>query len=187
MLRRRILPVATILWALCGVAQAAPILDGATIQTTYLFPDTGTLFAGPTNSVVGPGVELLNFAGFVNIDFSDTNILITANRNAGINDVAFDGFRFFDLLGIIRDDLVATINPATNYAGFDASRFAGGDANTLFVNVANLPGLRGQVISIDLAPRVAAVPEPTSLLLLGAGGLGLIAMARRRKKHQAKE
>jgi len=48
---------------------AGATLAGQTVETTYLFPDTATAFAGPTNAVVGTGVELPNFAGFVNIDF----------------------------------------------------------------------------------------------------------------------
>ena len=73
---------------------SATLLTGQTIQATYLFPNTGMVFAGPTNAVVGAGIELASFAGLANVDFSDTNILITLTRDAQVNNVTFDGFRF---------------------------------------------------------------------------------------------
>lgn len=182
-MRTTLLALATVVCLFAGNAQATPILDGQVVQTTYLFPDTSTVFAAPVNATVGAGVELLNYAGFADIDFSDTNIRITTTRDAGINNVAFDGFRFFDIFGTISNNLIAVLNPATTYAGFTASRFAGGDQDTLLVNVANLPGLKGQVISIDLVERVATVPEPATLTLL-AGGLATLVARRRGSKRR---
>jgi hypothetical protein len=154
---------------------SAALLSGQTVQSTYLFPNTATVLFGPTNAVVGAGVELSGFAGFANIDFSDTNILITTIRDAGVNNVAFDGFRFFDVNGLIPDITSVTLNPATNYAGFTSSRLTF-DANNVFVNVANLPGLNGQKISIDLNTS-ASVPEPGTFAMIAAA----LAVAARRR------
>jgi hypothetical protein len=184
-MRTTLLALVTVVCLFGGSAEGAPILDGRVVETTYLFPDTSTIFTTPVNATVGAGVELANYAGCCAIDFSNTNIRITLTRNAGINDVAFDGLRFFDIFGTIPNDLDVTLNPATNYAGFDASRLsASGD--TLFVNLANLPGLTGQFISIDLAqsgPGGPVVPEPTTLTLLG-GGLATLVARRRNSKRR---
>ena len=165
---------------------SAALLDGQTVQTTYLFPTTSTVFSGPVNSVVGPGVELPNFAGLANIDISDTNVTITLTRNANVNTVAFDGIRFTDVNGTIPQFTNVILNPATNYAGFDVSRITFSTTD-IFVNLANLPGLSGQLISIDFEGGTSSVPEPgtAGLILLGTSVLAArvgrdVAVSRRR-------
>jgi hypothetical protein len=167
--------------SLVAIAMVSPVqaalLNAQTIETSYRFPDTLTLFGSPVNSVVGAGLELANFVGFVDIDFSDTNILITARRDAGVNNVAFDGLRFTDINNLIPAFTGVTLNALTNYAGFDASRVTF-DANTILVNVANLPGLNGQIISIDLSSGATAVPEPSATLGLLAAALLIAGTSR---------
>lgn len=167
-----------ILVSLAVLAPArADLLVGQTLRVAYLYPDTVTTYAGPTD-VVGPAGTLSNFAGFVDLAFSDTNILITADRNAGINHVSFDGLEFVDLNGNIPNFTNVTVDGATNYAGFDSSRVSVA-AHTIFVNVAALPGLQGQIISLDIGAP-AAVPEPNSLILIGSVLLILFVASRRK-------
>ena len=163
--------VLAVLMSALAVPAGATLLNGLTVNTTYLFPSTAQIFAGPVNSTVGPGTELINFAGFVNIDFSDTNILITTTRGGGPNLVAFDGLRF--MFAAIPAFGSVTLDPSTTYTGFTASRLSS-VGSTIFVNVASPTGagLLGQTISIDLAPS-SSVPEPGSFALI-AGALALL-------------
>jgi len=172
--------------ALAGALQAS-VLAGNTVQTTYEFPSLGTNYAGPVNSVVGAGLELSNFAGFVNIDFSDTNITITTTRNAGINAVAFDGLHFFDVFGGIPSFTGVTLNAATNYAGLTSSNISFA-AKNIYVNVANLPGLSGQVISLDVsANSTPGVPEPATLGLVGLALAGTRLLQLRGKRSEGNQ
>ena len=116
--------VATILIGLLAVSvpAGATILEGHIVGNIYFrstAPDT-TVEIGPVNTLVGPGIELTNFANFLNIDLSDTNILITATRSAATLTV-FELLRFADVNGTIPAITGVTINSATNFAGLNAS------------------------------------------------------------------
>jgi hypothetical protein len=141
-------------------AQAQTII-GETITTTYYYPNIGIVYAGPQATLVpSGGTTIFNFAAFTDITFSSNSILITTDRDAGINNVSFDGFFFNDANAIFN---TVTLDPSSTYAGFDASRITF-DSHNLYVNVENLPGLLGQTILLDIN-----TPEPPTLLLMGTG------------------
>jgi hypothetical protein len=130
----------------------AGLLDGQTVSSTNfhgIAPDM-TITIGPIDSVVGPGTELTNFgwSGFVNIDFFDTNILITAATDQPFS--YFEMLRFVDVVGVIPAFTSVTVNPATNWAGFDETRHYV-TSDMIDLNLTALHGLQGQQISLDLA------------------------------------
>ena len=183
MSRLCILLLAAGLFVPASISHATTILDGAVIETTYLFPNESTVIAGPVEQSVGSGIELLGFAGLADIDFSDTNILITTVRDGPSNDVAFDGFRFFDVNGTIPAFTFVALNQATTFPGLNASHVTF-DANTIFVNLAKIgPSNAGSIISLDLAPQALPVPEPGTLTLVGLGSL-VAACARGRCRRR---
>jgi len=132
-----------------------------TIAATHYFgasPDKTTV-AGPVNSVVGPGVELTNFgvaafvngqqlSGFVDVDFSSSNIRIRLTRDQTF--AYFDSLRFQNVAGTQGVFSRATLNPGTDYRGFTASRMRI-EADMVELNLTGLSGLRGQQILLDLA------------------------------------
>jgi hypothetical protein len=148
----------------------ASLLDGQTVATTNFHgsqPDQTQIY-GPVYSVVGPGVELTNFGvtvfvngqpmpGVFNIDFSDTNILVTLNANQPFS--YFEVLRFADAGGTIPPYTVS-INAATNWNGFNESDIYISPQFDFFqINLTALNGLQGQQISLDLA----AVPQPVNI------------------------
>jgi hypothetical protein len=84
---------------------------------------------------------------------------------------------FLDINGNIPNFTNVTLDNATNYRGFTSSRITVA-ANAIFVNVADLPGLQGPVISVDIGS--AAVPEPSSWIPAGTGLIALLFRAARK-------
>jgi hypothetical protein len=115
--------------------------------------------------VVGPGVELPGFGDetfpplpeLVDIDISDRQILMTLLIDQPF---AFgETFHIIDARDTIDTIQAVLINPATNWAGFNSFR-VGTTGERITVDVAQLAGLQGQQILVDV------VPEPASAVLL---------------------
>jgi hypothetical protein len=159
---------ARIFWmALAGACLAVTppahtaLLDGQTVAAFHLHqtaPDMTAVF-GPIQSVVGPNVEYVNFgfSGFVNIDVTDTRIVITLNidQPAGFADTLI----IADANGTIPAFTSVTVNPLTNYAGFDASRVSL-TPELINLNLTALNGVAGQQIVLDLTGAEEPPPPP---------------------------
>ena len=145
----------------------ADLLAGKVVATMSFHgsaPDT-TLTVGPTNSLVGPGVELEGFGwtGFLNIDFSDTSILITANAPQPFGYLEI--LRFSDVKGTIPDFTGVTVSAATNWAGFDPSKISRLSANVIDINLTGLQGQQGQQILLHLTAAPGGDSSVDNVLL----------------------
>jgi hypothetical protein len=147
---------------------------GNAVEVTYLYPNLSTVYpgAGPV-LVSGPSDSLSNFAGILNIQFTDSTIRLTLTTNAGINGVAFDGLRFVDVNNNLSFAGLLLDTAATNYAQFNASRITH-QGQTIFINLVDLPGQAGQQILLSATP----VPEP-GIWALMVGGLAMLGAAAR--------
>jgi hypothetical protein len=150
------------------------------VRVDYLYPDMNTVFQTLGTAPVNP-VAHFNSFGQTNYDVSAANILITNSAGgdifflpASFNGVSVTG------IGLTEPITGVTINPATNLAGFDASRVSS-NADAVFVNLQSLTTTTTTVVSLDVQFAQPA-PEPSSLTLLGIGTLGLLGYGWRRKR-----
>lgn len=136
---------------------------------------TGRLVFG-TDSASFP--HLFREPGFLNmrVDFASPTNFVSIDYIS--NDAADTGFlRAFDS----GNNLLGTYTTASLAANaFEAMTFSSGTSNIAYILAGGLNGSSsGGLDNLQYGEAVAAVPEPTSLLLLGTGALG--ALARRRK------
>jgi hypothetical protein len=168
-----------------GTAQAG--FMSFTIGVDTQFPTQGAICCGSGTAVVGAGVEFpagsfpsYNTNAFV--DVSDLQIDYGQTAATTYTAAAFNGFRFYDALGTIAPITGVTINGATNLAGFNASRLSF-DADNIYINMQSLAAGGAHLVRLDVQFGAAAVPEPSTLLLLGAG-LAVIAIPVRRRRQR---
>jgi hypothetical protein len=132
------------------VAGERGTLVGHVISTTDFHgatPDHTTV-VGPHITIVGDGIELMNgFEGFATIDLSGASIRITAATDQPFG--YFELIRFADANGTISPIAAVTVDPATNYGAFNASRLAF-TADSIDVNLTGLSGQQGQQILLNI-------------------------------------
>jgi hypothetical protein len=165
-----------------GSRLEAAFMNGKNMQVNSLH---ATIATGPPpvvdsgEFVVGPDVELpdFGFIDFVDIDVSDTSILITLNI-----DQPFAQQEELHFIDSVPNDIPfitgVSINPASNWVGFTNPLRVNNAGEAVFVNLAELSGLAGQQILLDLT----FIPEPAAAAgLLSLAGVALAASQRRRR------
>ena len=187
--KARIVALTILLLSTQSLAHAA-LLEGEQVFARLEHLDTpGSPLVGDQSGfvVVGPGLEvddlgdsiLLQNPVIVDMDFSDTQIVITA-----VNDqpVAHRELLEFSI-GAFGDPAPRVrffLNPATNWAGFQAGAFQpnlGAILQSVDIVLTGSTALAGQQIVIDV------VPEPAAAALLAVTCPALVTAHRRRRGH----
>ena len=175
-----------------AVDASAAVLLGSMVDETYYYPDESTPHAPvtytPQSFVVGPGQEsTIDLEGVTtfNVDFGDATLDLLFDTtlpsptfgNSSFNGLIFTSTAFGAITGV-------TVDPSTNLAGFDVSRVTVA-GNALKLNWAGLSYNTDTLVSLSFASASAAVPEPSTWLMLIAG-FGLVGGAMRRSLGQGR-
>lgn len=157
-------------------ATASANLIGDTITARWQFPPA--FFDQSDNFLVGPGIEGNPWVS-VTLDVSESSIDIDfLDLVIGQSEMTIWTFSSLDWLGT--PGQIVGVVASTNWVGWSDDFISFGDdfVRIDFLNAVTFDG-ESDFLSLDLIVRHRAVPEPTTLLLLGLG-LAALGFSRRR-------
>jgi hypothetical protein len=183
---KKLLAVAALLPAL---AHATSLL-GSTVNVHHHYVDGPNTFNtldkiaigadGVLSCSGGSGLCQGLTASSQGLSFGDNAIrFAAADSGSDFMDVKENRLQFTSLYG--GNTAITGVQLTSNIAGLDASRISFGK-HIVTVDLNGLPMSPNAVFRLDLQTTAAAVPEPASAALLLVGGIGLIAVLRRRRR-----
>ena len=170
---------------LCGLSAQASLI-GDQVEIQWYYPDTATPVApsfGPFTVQAGTADQQVETTQdiYFNVEASSLHIEFDpANGPIAWLDAVFNGpvFQDLDYLGA-PGSVISAVSVASSVTGFSSDRVSFGD-DFVAVNFAGLVHTGGQV-DIDLT---FAVPEPSTLLLMGMGVAVLAGLRWRVRKSE---
>jgi hypothetical protein len=180
------------LWGVIGLRfrLAEATLVGDTVSLAHHCCTLGTVFHGPFNVEVKAGdsdrTVLSGFLGFAptyGVNVESSSILVDFVADIGFSPFAFHGLvaSSLDWVGMPEGKIVG-VTVSTNLGGFDTSRVSFGD-HVVRVHWGGLFVPSGTTFNLTLRTTDTVIPEPGTLLLLGAGLAGFSAIAWNRHRR----
>jgi hypothetical protein len=159
----------------------ASILIGNEIEAEYDYPGFapyGPSSVTPNPFIVGPGLETvisIEDVTFLNVDFSDTSLLITLITIL-TDPVWLPALQNGPVFTVLSGNPFPAISSVTSTSGPVSAFFSSG---RLFINWAGMPYHTGDTVTVSFeTPLPAALP----LFASGLTGFGVLGWWRRRKK-----
>lgn len=151
-------------------------LMGTSLQYEYMFPTYGTpypSFFGSASYTITGAVEIQGDFSAFDVDVTDSQMILTMTSGATWTAADFNGVGWYDITNNLGTITSVTLDPSTNYPGFDASRVIW-DGNSFAVNMQGLGASFGSVVVLNIV-----TPTPGAAAILGLGGLATLRRRRR--------